>query len=49
MFNLTWDITFGKAEKKKDGPAQSDLIGMWKKIMEGVFIQGFLTKACIEN
>lgn len=49
MFNLTWDITFGKAEKKRDGPAESDLIGTRKKIMEGVFIQGFLTKAYIEN
>lgn len=49
MFNLTGDITFGKAEKKEDGPAESDLIGTWKEIMEGVFIQGFLTKEYIKN
>lgn len=49
MFNLTWDITFGKAGKEKNGPAESDLTETWKKIMEAVFIQGFLTKAYIKN
>lgn len=33
MFNLAWDITYGKVEKKKDGLAESGLRVKWKKIM----------------
>lgn len=41
MFNLAWDITSGKVEKKKDGLAESDLIVKWKKVMEGVLFRAF--------
>lgn len=35
-FNLTWDITSGKVEKKKGGVAEPGLIVKSKKMIEGV-------------